>query len=200
MVKVFNYVHNNRDAIKWGGYLVAVGVLLLIFWVAALAGAARRAFDRGSGLVTVIIVGATVVLGLTLVGTAVSNLEVLRIDELGAGGVHFFFTLAYVLGAIGSFGTAALVLGVSLVVFQTGFLPRWLGPVGLLVAALQLVAGAGIATLGNGIAVVALVAFLAWAVWTVAISVLMLARSTAGGPAVPAPSSTPTPPPPPPAS
>ena len=198
VVKVFNYVHNNGTAIKWGGYLVAFGIFLLIFWVAALANAARRALNGPNGLVTVIVVGATVALGLELVATAVANVEVLRIGELGAGGVHFFFALNYVLGAVGLFGTAALVLGVSLVVLQTGFLPRWLGPAGLVLTVALLVAGAGVATLGNTVGVISLVSFLAWAVWVVAISVLMLVRSTA---AEPLPSTAgsvaPTPPPPP---
>jgi len=193
---VFNYVNNNRGAIEWGGYLVGIGITLFIIWVAALASTIRRALNTASGLVTLVIVGAAVGLSLALVGTAIANFEALQIHNL-QGGVYLFFVLNYVLGAVGSFGTAALVLGVSLAVLRTEFLPRWLGPVGLVVAVLQLVAAIGVATLGNTIAAVALVAFLVWAVWVVVISVLLLARSTAAGP-VPAPAgpvATPTPPP-----
>jgi hypothetical protein len=199
---VFNYVNNNRDAIKWGGYVVGVGITLFIFWVAALASATRRALNAASGLVTIVIVGATVALGLALVGTAIASFEALQIHNL-QGGVYLFFILNYILGAVGSFGTAAFVLGVSLAVLRTGFLPRWLGFAGLAVAVLQLVAGLGVATLGDAVAVITLIAFFVWAVWVAAISALMLARSTAAG-LSPAPAgavaATPTPPPPPPPS
>ena len=141
-------------------------------------------------------------IGLALVGTAIASFEALQIHNL-QGGVYLFFILNYILGAVGSFGTAAFVLGVSLAVLRTGFLPRWLGFAGLAVAVLPLVAGLGVATLGDAVAVITLIAFFVWAVWVAAISALMLARSTAAG-LSPAPAgavaATPTPPPPPPPS
>jgi hypothetical protein len=195
--KVFDYVNNNKGDIKWGGFIVGLGIVLLAFWVAALASTIRGALKSASGPVMLVIVGASVALGLALVGTAVANFEALQIRNL-QGGVYLFFVLNYVLGAVGAFGTAVLVVGVSLAVFRTDVLPKWLGPAGLAVALLQLVAGVGVATLSNTIAVITLIAFLVWAVWVVAISVLLLARSTAGPVAAPVGTVTsPTPPPPP---
>lgn len=177
--KVFNYVHNNSDAIRWGGYIVAIGIVLFAFWLAALASAVRRALRAPSGIVTLVIVGGVIGLVLALVGTAIANVEVLRIRELGPSGLHFFFGLGYLIGAVGDFGTAVLVGAVALAGLRGAAFPSWLVAVSGALAVGFLVAGIGVATFSSGIATVGLVVFLVWALWVVAISVLRLTGSQA---------------------
>lgn len=172
--KVFNYVNSNIDAIRWGSFIIAVGIVLFAFWIAALASAVRRALAAPSGLVTLLIVGGTVGLAMALIGVAVASIQALRIHDLGPTGVHFFFGLGYLLGAAGDFGTALLIGAVALAVMRSSFLPSWLGLASAALAAAFIVAGLGTATFNSGVATIGLVVFLIWAVWIVVISVLML--------------------------
>ncbi len=178
--KVFNYVHDNVDAIRWGGFIVAVGIVLFAFWLAALASAARRSLNAPSGIVTLVIIGGVVGLTLALVGTAIANVEALRIHELGPSGIHFFFGLGYLVGAVGDFGTAVLAGAVALACTRGKLLPTWLGAISAGLAVAFIVAGLGVATFNSGIATVGLVVFLVWALWVVTVSVLMLRSTTAG--------------------
>jgi len=172
--KVFKYFNDNIDAIRWGGFIVAIGIVLFAFWLAALASRARRALAGPSGIVTLLIIGGVIGLALALVGVAVGNVVALRIHELAPSGVHFFFGLGYVIGAVGDFGTSILVAGVALASLRGSLVPSWLGAVSGVLAVAFLVAGIGVATFSNAIATVGLVVFLVWAVWVVVISVLML--------------------------
>jgi len=126
-----------------------------------------------------VIVGGVVGLTLALVGTAIANVEVLRIHQLGANGVYFFFGLGYLLGAVGNFGTAVLVGAVALAGLRGNALPSWFAPISGALAVGFVVAGIGVATFRTEIATVGLVVFLVWALWIVAISVLMLRQSQA---------------------
>ena len=179
IAKVFNYVHNNPDAIRWGGFVVSIGIFLFAFWLAALASAVRRSLQGPSGIVTLVILGGVIGLTLALVGTAVANVEVLRIHQLGPSGVYFFFGLGYLLAAVGNFGTAILVGAIALAGLRVKMVPSWLVAISGVLAVGFVVAGLGVATFRSEIATVALVVFLVWALWIVAISVLMLRKPQA---------------------
>ncbi len=174
--KVFNYVHGNPDAIRWGGFVVDIGIVLFAFWLAALASAVRRALQAPSGIVTLVIVGGVIGLALALLGTAIANVEVLRIHQLGSSGVYFFFGLGYLIAAAANFGTAVLVGAVALAGLRGKAFPSWFVAASGALAAAFIVAGIGVATFRNEIATVGLVVFLVWALWVVVISVLMLRR------------------------
>jgi hypothetical protein len=177
--KVFNYVQGNPDALRWGGFIVAIGIVLFAFWLAALTGVVRRSLQGPSGITTLVIVGGVVGLTLALVGIAIANVEVLRIHQLGPNGVYFFFGLGYLLAAVGNFGTAVLVGAVALAGVRGTALPSWFVAISGALAVGFLVAGIGVATFRSEIATVGLVVFLVWALWIVAISVLMLRQSQA---------------------
>lgn len=179
VAKVYNYVHNHPDEIRWGGYIIAIGLVLFAFWLAALASAVRRALKAPSGIVTLVIVGGVIGIVVALMGTAIANIQVLRFPELAssasaASGLHFFFGLGYLIGAVGDFGSAILVGAVALAGLRGGPFPSWLTPISAVLAVAFLVAGIGLATFSSGIATVGLIVFLVWALWVVTLSVLGL--------------------------
>ncbi len=181
--KIFNYIHDNPDPIRWSAYIIDVALVLFAFWLAALTSMVRRALQVPSGLVMLVVIGGVIGIAVALIGTAIGNIQVLRFRELGPTGIHFFFGLGYLVGAVGDFGTAILTGAIALVAFRGGPFPSWFAAISGALALVFVVAGIGIATFSSGIATLGLIAFLVWALWVVVLSVLGLRSSPATAPA-----------------
>ena len=83
-------------------------------------------------------------------------------------------------GAPGYRGLVAVFTSAtSVTILRYGFVERWMGWAGEVIAALWLIAGFGVADDNTTIFTVGFVAFLLWAIWLLVLSVLLLTRESA---------------------
>jgi hypothetical protein len=108
-----------------------------------------------------------------LVSSAVTSTVALRLDGVSANGARFFFVLSTGAGSAGSVGLAVLVLATSVLVFRTRVFPTWVGWLGVLDGIAFLVASYAVATTSDTIAAFGFASFILWAIWLLALSVIM---------------------------
>ncbi len=181
------YVHH-RSAALWSGYLSAVSAAVQLLFVAAVFSALRRSEEQSSmlpmlmlgasiALLPVILLSSSFSVALTWNGAQSNNPAVARaLFDLST------VTLIFSDMVIGVFLAAA-----SLATLRTRILPRWLGWLGLVGAALLL---AGTASLFNpGGSFGGAPGLLLYLIWVITTSVLLLRRAQYAGQveAVPAP-------------
>ena len=105
-------------------------------------------------------------------GFAVNAATASGIELVGTGSA-FFFGLSSVLYGFAAIGTAIMVLAVSGLVWRTGFLPKWIAEIGVIIAALEIVSALGVATDANFFGLVGFIAFVAWAIWNAIVGWLL---------------------------
>jgi len=174
--EIVAYFHDNAGALSLGSWLIVLGGLFIVFWAASLWRAMVRAEAGRPRLALVAVLGLVLAGAMAQVSTAIYAALALRVDDLAPDTAHFAFTLSGTAASMLYVGEAAMVAAVSLLVWRTDFLPRWMTWVGGVAFVASLPASAGVASDAEIWVYFALPAFLLWAVWIVLISVQL--RST----------------------
>ena len=169
------YVDGSLTRILAGGYVEAVGFLLLLPVITFLARAVGRRTENGSWAAQTALAAGTGYVAMTLApglaagGAAIYGAQ--RDADLGTVAVvndvrNFAFFLGLLLLAVHAAG-----VGISILADRV--LPRWLGWSALVTAAVLL---ASVPLAGSGAADIAT---LVWIVWFVALAAMMIMRPTA---------------------
>jgi hypothetical protein len=173
-VEIAKFLVDKQDQIRWAGFIGALGSIVLLGWV----GAVWRLLRRAEGDVPMFAVAATggAVFALAVVNVSAVLLGVMAIvgpAALGGGDTRTLYLLTNNLIAVGAMGLALFVGAFATVIIQGGVLPRALGWLGGLIAVVLLAAGGGVASTRDVFFVLGFVGFLAFALWTIVVSVLM---------------------------
>jgi len=149
--KILKYFHDHQSGIKIGAFLSVLATVPIIWWAGSLWARLHRSGDREFRLALIAVLGLLI------------------------GGVEskFFVVLSQTFGAGGLVGLAVLVFATSVAVFRHHAFPTWVGWLGVVDGLAFLVAGYTIATTNNGIGGVSFGAFILWAIWLIATSVVM---------------------------
>jgi hypothetical protein len=75
---------------------------------------------------------------------------------------------------VAAFGAATLVLASSVVVLRSQVFPAWVAWLGLVSGAVWVASGLVLVSTRDAVFFLGLIAFILWAVWVIAVSVLML--------------------------
>jgi hypothetical protein len=161
---------DNDTALKIAGYLNGVAILPFLFFLGSLWSRVRGAGDETRRLATTLAGGGVVSVSLASVSTAITAATAIRIEQINAEGVKFFFILGGTVVAMTAFGAAVLVGATSVAALRARLLPAWLGWAGLALTVAWLVAGVSVTTDSAGIGVIAFIVFLAFLVWVLVIS------------------------------
>lgn len=162
---LIHYYSLHRASVLASVFVIAVGMVLLAFFLSAL----HRALSRGDGdhLATALTIGGAVYIAGMLFS------EVVELAQLDAAHDHQAVTI-HVLNFLNADGWAPIVAGLSVTALATGIaalrtrsLPRWAGWVSVVEGVLALAGPLG------GIA------FLAAPLWILALSVALLRRAPA---------------------
>ena len=173
--KIVKFTKDNQDALRVASYLAGLGLAFFLFFLGAVGSRLRQA---GSGrLAATAVMGGVATAAIAAVGYSINAYGALH--PLESAGTFRLSTVVF--GFLG-FGAFVLTEATSIVIVRTKFLPAWLGWFGGLVALLWLVGGASVMTERDSIFAVGFVAFLAWALWLIVLSV-MLFRTTDSAPA-----------------
>jgi len=175
--KIVTFTKDNQDALRVASYLAGLSLVFFLFFLGAVGSRLRRA-GVGSGRLA-----ATAVMG----GVALAAIAGASFGINAYGALHPLesattYRLATVILGFLAFAAVVFTEATSIVIVRTKFLPAWLGWFGGLVALLWLVGGAAVSTENDTIFVIGFVAFLAWALWLIVLSV-MLFRTTDSAPA-----------------
>ncbi len=172
--KIISFTRDNRDSLRVAAYLGGLAMILFLVFLGAVWARVRRA-EGGSGRLaaTAALGGAA---GIAIAGAANGINAYGALHPLGSAGTYRLSTVMF-----GFLGFALLVFteAVSLVILRTKFLSSWLGWFGLLVALLWLVGSAAVATENDTIFAFGFVAFIAWALWLLALSILLFRTTDA---------------------
>jgi hypothetical protein len=170
--KIVKFTKDNEDAIRIAAYLGGLAMAFFLFFLGAVGTRLRRATGGSGRLAATAVMGGIVAITLAGVGNGINAYGALH--PLESAGTYRLTTVVF-----GFLAFAAFVFteATSIVIVRTKFLPAWLGWAGGLVALLWLVGGAAVSTEDDTIFAIGFVAFLAWALWLIALSV-MLFRTT----------------------
>ena len=166
--KIVKYFRDNQDALKIGSYLGGLSLIAFLWFLGTLFGRLRRA-EGGAGRVSgIALVGGVVTGAIAMVGNGIDSYGALHPDA-SAGA---FLVATAVFGYV-SFAVAVFVAATSVVVLRTKVLPSWFGWAGAAVAIVWLVGAASVSTDSDAIGTVGLVALIGWAIWLVALGVML---------------------------
>ena len=178
VAKVFSFFRDNQDALKVGSYLNGLAAVAFLWFLGSLWAQMRRAEGTASRVSVVALIGGIGALGMAFVANSVSAYLALYVGTLGAT-TKSLYLLAVVFLAFSSFFVAVFTSATSVTILRYGFVERWMGWAGEVIAALWLIAGFGVADDNTTIFTVGFVAFLLWAIWLLVLSVLLLTRESA---------------------
>jgi hypothetical protein len=171
--KIVKYFNDNQDGIKVGAFLSVIASVPIIVWAGSLWSRLHRVGDVHNRLALIAVLGLLIGGVGNLTQTAVNAGVALELNTITRNNVKFFFVLSQAFGAGGLVGIAVLVLAVSVAAFRLGAFPRWVGFLGAIDGIVFLVAAYSIATTSDAIGTLGFVAFILWAIWLIATSVVM---------------------------
>jgi hypothetical protein len=171
--KILKYFRDNKDGIKVGAFLSVLASVPIIWWAGSLWARLHRMGDRHNRLALIAVLGLLIGGAGNLTQTAVSAAVALQLPNIAPTTAKFFFILSLSFGAGGLIGIAVLLLAVSVATFRFRAFPSWIGWLGVVDAVVFLVAAYAIATTSDGIATLGFIAFILWAIWIIATSVVM---------------------------
>ena len=178
--KITNFFLDNRDEILAGNALVALGGVLFLWWLGSLR-SYLRAGEGGEGRLSAAAFGGGIVgLTLTVAGAAVFSATVFKVAKVGDPLLNrLLFDLGGDLFAIAGVGFAVLLGAAACSAARSGALPPWAYWLGSFAALAQLLGVAAIFASSGffaGGGAMGFIAFIASAVWVIAVSVLMMQR------------------------
>ena len=171
--KILKYFNDHQDGIKVAAFLSVLASVPIIVWAGSLWARLHRAGDRHNRLALIAVLGLLIGGVGNLTQTAVNAGVALELHSVSANQAKVFFVMSQTFGAGGLVGLAVLVFAVAAATFRLGAFPRWIGWLGVLDGILFLVAAYSVATTSDAIGALGLAAFVLWAIWLIATSIVM---------------------------
>jgi len=166
--KIITFTKDNQDALRVASYLGGLGLAFFLFFLGAVGSRLRRAGAGSGRLAATAVMGGVATASIAAIGFSISAYGALHpVESAGT-----FRLSTVVLGMLG-FGAFVFTEATSIVIVRTKFLPAWLGWAGGLVALLWLIGAAAVSTEDDTIFAIGFVAFLAWALWLIVLSVTL---------------------------
>ncbi len=175
--KIVDFFRDNEGEIRWAGYIGAVAVIPLFWWLGSVWRLTRRA--EGTPRLTVMAVGGAVFATAmaTVGGVMLSAVPIIGVRTLGPNGARIFYIISTNLAIATEFGAAVFLLAFSVMIIRYAMLPVVMGWLGVLIAIVSIVGGAAVATTRDAIFGIAFGGFIAFLVWVVIVSILMFLRA-----------------------
>jgi hypothetical protein len=171
--KILKYFNDNQDGIEVAAFLSVLASVPIIVWAGSLWARLHRLGDRHNRLALIAVLGLLIGGVGNLTQTAVNAGVALELHSVSANQAKVFFVMSQTFGAGGLVGLAVLVFAVAAATFRLGAFPRWIGWLGVVDGILFLVAAYSVATTSDAIGALGLAAFVLWAIWLIATSIVM---------------------------
>jgi hypothetical protein len=164
--KILKYLVDNQDALKIGSYLNGLATVFFLWFLGSLYGRLRGAEGGAGRLSRVAMMGGVAAIAIASAGNAIAANAAIR-PNVGA------YRVATLFFGYTAFAAAVFVAAVSVHIWNSGILPKWLGYAGEALALAWFVAGAIVATENDAIHTVAFIVFIVFAIWIAALSVML---------------------------
>ena len=164
--EIFKFLVDEQDSLKIGAYLGGIGLVLFLWFLGSLYGRMRPTEGGAGRLSRVALIGGVVGVTLATVANAIASSAALRPNP----GVFRISTQFY---GYTSFALAVFTAALSLLIWNNGLLPKWVGYVGEAIAIGWFVAGAVVATEKEAIATIGMIVFAVWGIWVAVVSVML---------------------------
>lgn len=170
----------NDDAIRYAAMIGILATLPLVWWAAAL----YRLLERGTGNARLgVMVAIGVAIGAAASGvSAVVYSAVAIVGPLGTGGLaetRLLYLVGTNVNSLIGIGTALAVGAASAGILRSGMMPKWIAWWGGLVVVLSLAGSFVAMSTRDAVMLASFLSFLAFAIWLLAVSVVMLRRPAA---------------------
>jgi hypothetical protein len=182
--KVNTWFADHSGAIKLSQFLGALSVIALLWWFGSLWRKMTAAEGGRHRLSVVAALGLVFGGALFMVANAMLSATAMRLDDAG-GGSTIFYTLSTVLLSTAGAGVLTFLAAVSLLALRTKMLPAWMAYLGLLSAALFLVATIGSASDSSAFMIFGLFGFITWCIWVLGVSFELWKRPASAIAAIP---------------
>ncbi|MGZ4757393.1 MAG: hypothetical protein ACXWA9_21025 [Acidimicrobiia bacterium] len=184
--KIANFVTDKGDELRWAGFIGALAVVALFWFLGGVWRVLRRAEGGNPRLTVVALSGALFASVMATIGGI--GLGVLGITGVaGTGGpntTRFVYIFSTNLAVATAFGLAIFVASFSAVILRSGFMPKALGWIGAVIALVALASGGIVASTRDVFFDLSFAAFAAFSLWLLIVSVLMLRGAGSEPPAV----------------
>ena len=185
---ILGWFQDRETELGWQAALFGLAGIAFVWFVGTLAAAIRRAESDPAGrLPAIVVVAGATTAGIYTVAEAVLVAGSNAAGAIDAATARALYETGTTAAVLSTFPAIAFVAAVSIAVVRTGLLPRWLSYAGGIFVAISLIDVGGRLIDGNEAfgpggwyGLVALIAFL---VWTLAASTLLLQRISAQAPA-----------------
>jgi len=171
--KILKYLHDHQDGIKIAAFLSVLATVAIIWWAGSLWARLHHSGDRDFRLAVIALLGLLIGGAGNLTQTGITAALAIELNRVTANESKFFVVLSQAFGAGGSIGIAVLVFATSVATFRYHAFPTWVGWLGVVDGLAFLVGGYSIATTNSAIGGVGFAAFILWAIWLIATSVVM---------------------------
>ncbi len=167
--KIIKYFSDHQDSLKIASYLNGLSSVVFLWFLGSLFGRLRRAEGGAGRLAGVALTGGVATVAIFSASGGITAYNALRPSQASAG----FYRLSADMGAFAFFTIAVFVVGVSLVLWTRGLLPKALGYAGEAIGILFLIGAAAVSTENDAIFTIGFIAFIAFAIWLAIVSVML---------------------------
>ena len=167
--KVTEWFHDHAGAIELSQFLGVLSVIALLWWFGSLWRKMAAAEGGRHRLSIIAALGLVFSGAMFMVANAMLSATALRLDD-AEGASTIFYTLCGVLLSSAGAGIVTFLVAVALLALRTKMLPAWMAYLGLLSAALFLVATIGSASDATAFMLFGFLGFITWCIWTLAVS------------------------------
>ena len=184
--KITDWFADHSGAIKLSQFLGVLSVVALLFWFGSLWRKMSAAEGGRHRLSIVAALGLVFSGAVFMVANAMLSATAMRLDDAG-GGATIFYTLSTVLLSTAGGGVLTFLAATSFLALRTKMLPAWMAFLGLLSAALFLVATIGSANDSSAFMIFGLLGFITWCIWLLGVSFELWKRPASASPSLPTP-------------
>ncbi len=177
--KVSRYLSDNQDILLIGNIANTLASIAgLLFLVGLYVRLREPQGDAEEGWALLGLVGAIILGAVVTAGQAATSLAIVRADEqTGVAPVfHDLSLMAYTLAGI---LIAVTLLGFSMAARRAAFLPSWITPAGLLIAAVAVIGSTSAGSTSEVWGLFGFAGFLLFLIWVLVVSISMLRAETA---------------------
>ena len=171
--EVLKWLVDNASGIKIAALMPGLSIIALVWWFGSLWRRMSKAENGNHRLSVVALVGLAASGALYLASVSVVATVAIQVDEVGADPAKFFYVLSAVLLSMAGPFLAVHLLGVNAIALRSGFLPKWVGYLGVFSAVLQASSLLGATTDADPATLLGFAAFITWSVWILVVSIHM---------------------------
>lgn len=174
--KISDFIADKGDELRWAAFLAGLATIGLLWWLGSVYRTLRRG-EGGSPRLAIVAVGAAIFAAAvsTIGSVMLGSLPIIGVRTLSPAGARLFYIMSSNVTVATVFGMAVFLAAFSVVIIRSHVLPVWLGWIGVLIAIVAVFGGGVVSSTRDVFFYGSFGAFIAFLIWVLVVSGLMLA-------------------------